>query len=205
MLAPQQLLAGRSRGSGRQFQRGLSTLRNLRGRVAWQDGSYRFVAGTVPNARDGLNKSVDRSSTHRKLSRAAGLFRVSLEERLGRFGYHIGTLIVLASAAVILLLPFGAIVLIASKVAPAIPKSVKGPFEIEMLIVLLDWLVFLIVVPFMAWLIFVRAPRTKRKIDQSFGELSDHWGKLSHGWEQLKEARAEMEGEIDDHSHQEES
>ena len=34
-----------------------------------------------------------------------------LEERLGRFGYHIGTLIVLASAAVILLLPFGAIVL----------------------------------------------------------------------------------------------
>ena len=29
--------------------------------------------------RDGLNKSVDRSSTHRKLSRAAGLFRVSLD------------------------------------------------------------------------------------------------------------------------------
>ena len=29
-------------------------------------------------ARDGLNKSVDCSSTHRKLSRADGLFRVSL-------------------------------------------------------------------------------------------------------------------------------
>ena len=33
------------------MERGLSTLRNLRGRAAWQDGSYRFVAGTVPNAR----------------------------------------------------------------------------------------------------------------------------------------------------------
>ncbi len=30
-------------------------------------------------ARDGLNKSVDCSSTHRTLSRADGLFRVSLE------------------------------------------------------------------------------------------------------------------------------
>ena len=35
-------------------------------------------AETERNPRDGLNKSVDCSSTHRKLSRADGLFRVSL-------------------------------------------------------------------------------------------------------------------------------
>ena len=33
-------------------------------------------------ARDGLNKSVDYSSTHRELSRADGLFRVSLGLRI---------------------------------------------------------------------------------------------------------------------------
>ena len=35
-------------------------------------------AGEI-RARNGLNKSVDCSSTHRKLSRADGLFRVSLD------------------------------------------------------------------------------------------------------------------------------
>ena len=40
------------------------------GRAAW--------SRRPPLTRDGLNKSVDCSSTHRKLSRADGLFRVSL-------------------------------------------------------------------------------------------------------------------------------
>ena len=39
----------------------------------------RKIAGLHPQrAKDGLNKSVDCSSTHRTLSRADGLFRVSL-------------------------------------------------------------------------------------------------------------------------------
>ena len=37
-----------------------------------------LVGAALDHSRDGLNKSVDCSSTHRKLSRADGLFRVSL-------------------------------------------------------------------------------------------------------------------------------
>ena len=57
-------------------------IRRPRGQMTGRE-QLRIISCALPKmidklARDGLNKSVDYSSTHRKLSRADGLFRVSL-------------------------------------------------------------------------------------------------------------------------------